>query len=285
MTRLKILSIRGECGVKQEGIEGLDLQLAISGNYGITCIGWMINLKVLDASSPGYIISECLPKLTSLEELDLSGSSERPRLDMLTKLKSLTVSDRSRVDQVSIQGLNLYRLLASDNQCITNVCWMTNLRVLDASGLQSKMSNESIAGLNMLEELNVTDNKSITRIRHMTNLKRLMARGDSGVDQFSIEVTTGLIVLSVSRNKKITDVSHLTRLRVLDIAGSDTFDEKTIPMKNLVAINDVSCTKLKHTQYPSNMVINGWLNTLSLWKLDLDQVDDSEYVRSTLWRP
>ena len=93
----------------------------------------------------------------------------------MTNLQILDASD-SKINQIGIQGLNLFKLNAHDNTKITNVSFMTNLKILDASGTCG-INQIGILGLN-LWNLNVQDNEKINDVTFMTKLRLLNAHGE-----------------------------------------------------------------------------------------------------------
>jgi len=73
----------------------------------------------------------------------------------------------------------LIQLDASNNPNITDVSWMTNLQILDASD-NCGITNQDIKNLNLVK-LNGYNNLNITDVYWMTNLLKLDAHGNSGI--------------------------------------------------------------------------------------------------------
>ena len=88
---------------------------------------------------------------------------------------------------------------ATNNKKITNVNYMTNLQILNASW-GCGIGDNGIKHLNLIE-LYASDNLKITNVNHMTNLQILDAFYNSGINDNGIK---NLINLNTFDNPKIT---------------------------------------------------------------------------------
>jgi hypothetical protein len=91
MKKLKILKARGDCGIEQNGIDGLDLiGLHVSGNKKITNVSFMKKLKILDASLHCGIDQNGLNGL-DLIELNVNDNNKIKNVSFMKHLKILIV--------------------------------------------------------------------------------------------------------------------------------------------------------------------------------------------------
>ena len=148
-------------------------------------------------------------------------------------------------------------LKTSHNEKITNVNYMTNLKILDAY-CYSGISDNGIKDINLFE-LNASENEKITNINHMNNLQILNASGYyCGLDDNGIK-NLNLIELHVRNNRKITNVNHMTKLEILDVSGYYcSIDDNGIKDLNLIELNASFNSKIKNVSYMTNLKI---LNT------------------------
>ena len=86
----------------------------------------------------------------------------------MKNLKVLNASG-SGINQDGINGLDLYVLHVYDNNKITNIAFMKNLKVLTASSTCG-IDQNGIEGLDLIE-LDTRNNNKITDVSFMKNLK------------------------------------------------------------------------------------------------------------------
>ena len=134
-------------------------KLYISGATNIKIIS-LPKLKYLNAYYNLYLeLIDC----PNLEQLYFSGNN-------LKNLKKLTLLDNWSIYNTSIQNLELEYIGLSQNQTITDLNYMTSLKILNISG-KSGLTSTSIQKLNLLELY--LDNNIITDINKFTNIKKL----------------------------------------------------------------------------------------------------------------
>jgi hypothetical protein len=101
---LKKLNAEGNCGIDQNGINGLDLvKLNASDKCGIDHF-WQNGINGL-----------------SLVELDANNNDKITNVSMISSLKILHAAGNCGIDQNGICGLDLVKLNANNNEKITNV--------------------------------------------------------------------------------------------------------------------------------------------------------------------
>ena len=115
------------------------------------------------------------------------------------------------IDQNGINGSDLIEFDVGNNNKITNVSFMKNLKKLDAYG-DCGIDQNGINGLNLVE-FDAGNNKKITNVSFMKNLKILDAWSDCGIDQNGIH-GLDLVKLYTNYNKKITNVSFIKNLQI-----------------------------------------------------------------------
>ena len=141
-------------------------------------VSFMTNLKILAASSSSGAMA------ITKEYVDMF---KKRAFDKSGKLKM------SRINQLGIRGLNLFKLNACDNAKITDVSFMTNLQFLDASNKYGicGINQKGIRGLN-LRYFRVWDNNKIKNVWFISRLHYLDARGkkcginDKGIGSLKI---------------------------------------------------------------------------------------------------
>jgi hypothetical protein len=118
---LKKLNAEGNCGIDQNGINGLDLvKLKASYNKKITNVSMISSLKILHACGNCGIDQNGINGL-DLVELDASHNKKITNVSTMRSLKILKAYGECGIDQNGINGLDLVEFYAGNNEKITNV--------------------------------------------------------------------------------------------------------------------------------------------------------------------
>ena len=119
MRSLKKLDTRGNCGINDAGIAGLQLvELNASYNKKITNVSEMQSLKKLDAIGDCGIDDAGIAGL-QLVELDAESNEKITNVSQMMSLKKLDASYNCGIDNAGIAGLQLVELNAKYNNKIT----------------------------------------------------------------------------------------------------------------------------------------------------------------------
>ena len=144
MNNLQKLDGGGDCGIDQNGINGLNL-IELYALY---------NGKIMDvARFHRFLHSKNNETLTSI--------CCTTNVSFMSNLQKLYAGIYCGIDQNGINDLNLIELNAKNNEKIKNVSFMSNLQRLNASGENCGIDQNGITGLNLFI-LNINDNNKIT---------------------------------------------------------------------------------------------------------------------------
>lgn len=190
-------------------------------SHHLNDISNLTNLQVLHLEN-GDINNHQINLLTNLTELSITYSNIT-NINCLTRLRILNVT--CNIDNIGIASLtNLTELYISYNDTITDINHLKNLHTLGIGYYLSApcycapvpgITNNGLASLTNLTNLDIYDNNRITDINYLTNLQILNATGDCGVADNGIKKLTNLTTLTATSNKKITNINHLKKLRIL----------------------------------------------------------------------
>ncbi len=106
----------------------------------------------------------------------------------MTNLKILHANSFCRIDQQSIQGLNLIELSAINNMKIKDISFMTSLKKLNMEG-SCGIDQQGIRGLDLIR----LDANSNGKINDASNILRLVLRKNIAKRYFSTEAAMALI--------------------------------------------------------------------------------------------
>jgi Leucine-rich repeat (LRR) protein len=181
-----------------------------------------------------------LLKLYHIVALNISGNKLVTNINHMFLLKKLYANDIC-IENMGLYGgddiwkycelqndglhklTNLTELSLIDNGTITDINYLVNLRILNASGEQSVLKDKGIYKLTNLRELTISFNKDIKNIRHFTKLKKLYMQGTCKINNEEISHLTNLIELNANGNKNLTDINSLIKLIKLDIGNFSTY--------------------------------------------------------------
>lgn len=195
----------------------------ITKNFDNINIIPIVNLITAPAKIQPYIISE---KIDFSDTIIYYTTRD-------TNANDIYLSSKHKMLLKNNLVLNLTELHISGNSSITDVSFMTNLKVLDASGICG-IKQEGMMALN-LTELNVAGNSSITDVSFMTNLRVLNASHDCGIQQKGI-MGLNLTKLIIRNNEYIRDLSFMTNLKVLNASDNYNITQKGITGLNLIEL-------------------------------------------------
>jgi hypothetical protein len=182
MTKLEKLHAYLESGIGNAGISELVnlTTLCATWNEKITNINHLTNLQILNACEWSGIDDIGLSKLTNIITLDIRNNNKITNINHMINLTKLDVSnrvdayhDRTRcgIDTMGLIKLtNLIELDISNNDKITNINHMTNLRILRARGNCGIINIDKLVNLT---ELDITSSVKIINIAHLVNLQVL----------------------------------------------------------------------------------------------------------------
>jgi hypothetical protein len=150
LKQLKILNASFDCGIDQNGIDGLDLvNLDAELNKKIVNVSFMKHLKILNASIKCGIDQSGIDG-SDLIKLTVHDNNKITNVSFMKNLKYLDAVGNCGIDQHGINGLDLLMLYVNGNNKITNVSFMKHLKVLysndvDQSGRirESRFSNST----------------------------------------------------------------------------------------------------------------------------------------------
>lgn len=75
---------------------------------------------------------------------------------------------------------------------MTDINYITNLKILHATGRFCRINDNRIRGLTNLTELSAEDNKHIIDINNLVNLRKLNVSGVCGINDNGIKLLTNL---------------------------------------------------------------------------------------------
>ena len=180
---------------------------------------------------------EIFPKLDLLSQLRLRATCKYLYTNLdITDLYNIDIEYRGKLtNEILLQYPKLEKLDTRDNSKITNISYLKNLKILDASWY-SGINDESLIGLDLIK-LNVWGNPNITKISHLKNLKKLDAGYDSGINDESL-IGLDLVELCATSNPKITKISHLKNLKILIVEGSHSgINDESLIGLDLIELN------------------------------------------------
>lgn len=213
---IKLLSIADYCSLAKCNSE----DLIIEGMDGDACIEdnniyVMANLKNITSRNL-YVCGKNEIQVKNNKSVDLT-ELYIPHNTYITDISFMTNlkilnANSSVIRQMGIRGLNLIKLNISYNDYITDVSFMTNLKKLIARG-SSALTSKGIKKL-QLRHIDLSDNKKIKKIPSMKSLKHINISGFCCIDQNNIEKFNP-IILNISSNRHITSIKHMINLKVL----------------------------------------------------------------------
>lgn len=241
MTNLKILKL-GFYGGINTNLKGLQLtSLHLGNDLQIYDISFMTTLKKLN-------IQNSILDQNSISGLDLTKfkpNNHITTISFMKNLKSLDLDDNVSIHENELRLLNLYELSICNNNNISDLRFMTTLKILRACALPgASIGQAGITGLDLIE-LYIDNNNQINDLTGMHNLKILSASGCANITQSSIR-GLNLIELDISDCTNITDVSFMKSLKKLDIGGWCHVYESGIRGLDLYALNYFCKEYYKH---------------------------------------
>lgn len=225
------------------------------------------NLKVTDFSNVKYkyaslLTDDILKNYPYITKLKISNNVKINNLNHFKKLEELYFYGNCDLDNESLKGLNLKKLVLFDNPNLTDINHLTNLKELIIIDSKCGIGNDGIKNLNV-KYLNVTNNSNITKINHMTNLTMLVAPGnDCGIDNDSIK-GLNLSHLGAEGNYKISEIEHLTELEYLNAGWNGSINDNSIKKLNLKKL--IACCNPRITE-------EGYKHMTNLEYVKLDSV-------------
>lgn len=172
-----------------------DLKTQIS--LSSTCKFFSMNLKIHKFTLEKFANEKCLTigRLESLKKFKIRKTLEN--INLMTTLESLKCE--CKINQKSINHLNLKKLYIRCNSEITSIAWMYRLESLDCS-YNCGINQRAIEGLNLIK-LNACGNEKITDVSWMIRLEKLYCSGCCGIDQRGIKGLNLKRLLAYSNEK------------------------------------------------------------------------------------
>ena len=175
---------------------------------------------------------------------------------------NLSITDLYDIEEKYLNVLtnNILRLdifkyvtkLKANNKKITNVSFMTNLKILYASCYPG-INQNGINGLDLVE-LNASYNDKVINVSFMKNLKKLNVSENRGIDQNGIN-GLDLVELHVNFTNKINNVSFMKNLKKLYAYCNCRINQNGIKGLDLVELDTYSNTKITDISFMKNLKI------------------------------